>query len=139
MSVDLVGDVVADGHHLFSPHSLSKMRGDVVWVGGFQNISERHLILPFQLPLNGDNIIYKSVSKSCRSFSKLDTFSGGRAGRRRSVGIGELHPSSREAFKVRGLVKVARGFGIPLHHSDRGVGPPEIINVDEHKVRVIDR
>ena len=133
-SIYFVSDIVTNGLHLLVAHSLTEVGGDVGRVGLFQDIGEGGLIGPCQFSLKGEDVMHEGVLEPSRGFAELDAFSGGGTGGGRGVGIGELHSPLGQCGEMRSLVKVAGRVRITLHHPDRGVGPAEVIDIDNDEV-----
>jgi len=76
----------------------------------------------------------KGVLKSSWSFAELDALAGRCTGGSRSVGIGELHALTGQFLEVRSLVEVTGGVWVAIHHANGGVGPAQIIDVEDDEV-----
>ena len=73
-------------------------------------------------------------SEAGGGLSRLDAHAGGRAVRRRGVGVRERHALSRQAFEAWRPVQVADGVRKPGVHLHGGAGPALVVREDQDDV-----
>ena len=114
--------------------SFAEEGGHIVLPGLLQHLGDGEVLGHVDLPFVHHDIVYGNATDPGGGLTKLDAGAGGRADRRRTIGIGKTHPTSRKFFQVRGPVEVVGEFRPTFHHGHAGLGVAQVIGVDDKEI-----